>query len=144
MAPRNLTRAHVNQPNTRMHVAQGSRNLDRHNSWQSERCQVRVSNCRSVALQALLYFTPMWPRRSGPKRLGSEHCGAALTTPSPTKWALTAVPHPRLGRCLSTLVLDTLLGHPSNAASSDPRLRLSGGRALGRGAGRLRGRRAAG
>ena len=26
------------------------------------------------------------PRRSGPKRLGSRHCGVALTTPSPPRW----------------------------------------------------------
>ena len=84
-------------------MSPGSRNLDHHNSWQSARYQVRVSNCRSVALQALLYFAPMWPRRSEPKRLGSEHCGVALTPPSPGR-AFTAVPHPRLGRCLSTLV----------------------------------------
>ena len=42
--------------------------------------------------------------RSGPKRLDSEHCGVALTTPSPPGWAFAAVPHPHSGRCLSTLV----------------------------------------
>ena len=36
------------------------------------------------------------PRRSGPKRLGSERCGAALTAPS-LRQAFTAVPHPRRG-----------------------------------------------
>ena len=49
------------------------------------------------------------PGRSGPKRLDCERCGVALTTPSPC-WAFTAVPHPRLGRCLSTLVL-LVVGH---------------------------------
>ena len=125
MAPRSLTWAHVNQPNTRMHVAKGSQNLDHHNSWQSERCQIRMSNCRSVALQALLYFNPMWPRRSGPKRLGSEHCGAALTTPSPGR-AFTAVPHPRLGRCLSTLVRLAGPSSPLCHALGRRRLRVCG------------------
>ena len=45
------------------------------------------------------------PGRSGPKRLDSGHCGVALSTPSRTS-ATTAVPHPRPGRCLSTLVSD--------------------------------------
>ena len=45
------------------------------------------------------------PGRSGPKRLGCERCGVAMTTPAPHCGAFTAVPHPRLGRCLSTLVL---------------------------------------
>ena len=56
-------------------------------------------------LQAIL-FTKL-PGRSGPKRLGCELCGMALTIPSPphnVREAFTAVPHPRLGRCLSTLV----------------------------------------
>ena len=44
------------------------------------------------------------PRRSGPKRLGSERCSTALTVPSLAE-AFTAVPHPRQGRCLSTLVI---------------------------------------
>ena len=45
------------------------------------------------------------PGRSGPKRLDNGHCDVALSTPSRTS-ASTAVPHPRPGRCLSTLVSD--------------------------------------
>ena len=41
--------------------------------------------------------------RSGPKRLGNGRCGVALTTPSRHE-ASIAVPHPQVGRCLSTLV----------------------------------------
>ena len=41
--------------------------------------------------------------RSGPKRLGNGRCGVALTTPSRDE-ASIAVPHPQVGRCLSTLV----------------------------------------
>ena len=39
------------------------------------------------------------PRRSGPKRLESERCGAALTAPS-LRQAFTDVPHPRRGGCV--------------------------------------------
>ena len=49
------------------------------------------------------------PGRSGPKRLDSGHCGVALSTPSRTS-ASAAVPHPRPGRCLSTLASDLRLG----------------------------------
>ena len=58
-------------------------------------------NC--VGFSCALTF--VLPGRSGPKRLGCERCGMALTMPSPhCGKAFTAVPHPRLGRCLSTLV----------------------------------------
>ena len=43
------------------------------------------------------------PGRSGPKRLDSGRCDIALTT-SNRRRVSTAVPHPRQGRCLSTLV----------------------------------------
>ena len=42
--------------------------------------------------------------RSGLKRLGSGHCGAALTAPSPVGPPLLFLT-PDVGRCLSTLVI---------------------------------------
>ena len=58
--------------------------------------------CNFDFLQSIL-LTKL-PGRSGPKRLGCERCGMALTIPSPPHNVRAAVPHPRLGRCLSTLV----------------------------------------
>ena len=79
------------------------------------------SGCRAHTLLLGL------PRHSGPKGLGREHCGVALSTPSPKGRARTAVPHPRQGRCLSTLVLGDHVGWPQAPCSLAPRWRLSEG-----------------
>ena len=74
------------------------------------------------------------PGRSGPKRLGSGHCGVALSTPSRTE-ASTAVPHPRLRKCLSTLVFGKRTVQSEIANSLPTRWRLGEGRGFGSGFG---------
>ena len=68
----------------------------------STKCALGRSGQLPHQLAASVYLD--WsPGRSGPKRLGSERCSTALTAPSLAE-AFAAVPHPRQGRCLSTLV----------------------------------------
>ena len=68
----------------------------------STKCALGRSGQLPHQLAASVYLDRS-PGRSGPKRLGSERCSTALTAPSLAE-AFAAVPHPRQGRCLSTLV----------------------------------------
>ena len=66
----------------------------------------RVSPTTSYGSNALRVL----PRRSGPKRLGCKRCRVALTTRARSR-AFAAVPHPRLGRRLSTLVMGSFFDY---------------------------------
>ena len=78
---RNSTRTYVGQPPTPMCMSR--------KAW-----QVSVSECCAVAWQAWLRLGLTWPRRSRPESLGSERCGATLTTPSPGRAFTADFGHP--------------------------------------------------
>ena len=82
--------------------------------WGSRNMPTKLT--RSGRSHLVIEMSPFrTPRRSGPKRLGSEPRGTALTAPSFSQ-AFAAVPHPRLGA--SVLPVGRVLSQPLPPRSS--------------------------